>query len=255
MSAAPAVEKVSPRVVILPSRASLGRAAAADVAAEMRSRLAAGGTVRMVFAAAPSQLETLHELVGAPGIDWSRVTAFHLDEYLGLPDDAPQRFGNWLRAALFDRVPFSAVHLLRPDDDPQRRAREYADLLAEAPLDIVCLGIGVNGHLAFNDPPVADLDDPLSVKIVELDETCRAQQVDDGGFAEIADVPSHAVTLTIPRLLSAARLFCVVPGRSKRAAVTAALREPIGTQWPATALRTHPDCTLYLDEESAADVR
>jgi len=157
MSAAPAVEKVSPRVVILPSRASLGRAAAADVAAEMRSRLAAGGSVRMVFAAAPSQLEMLHELVGAPGIDWSRVTAFHLDEYLGLPDDAPQRFGNWLRAALFDRVPFSAVHLLRPDDDPQRRAREYADLLAEAPLDLVCLGIGVNGHLAFNDPPVADL--------------------------------------------------------------------------------------------------
>ena len=241
----------SPQVRVFPDRDSLGRAAAADVADELRSRLASQDGVRMVFAAAPSQREMIDRLREEPGIDWSRVTAFHMDEYIGLPPEAPQRFGNWLGDGLFDRLPFGAVHLLRPDEDPQRCAQEYGDLLAGAPLDIVCLGIGVNGHLAFNDPPVADLDDPLPVKVVELDETCRAQQVDDGSFARFAEVPTHALTLTVPRLLDAARLFCVVPGRSKQAAVASALHDPVGPACPATALRTHPDCTLYLDQESA----
>nr|KEP24211.1 glucosamine-6-phosphate deaminase [Georgenia sp. SUBG003] len=229
----------------------MGQAAADDVANELRTRLAQQDQVRMIFAAAPSQSDMLDALRAADGIDWSRVTAFHMDEYLGLPEGAPERFSAWLRAALFDHLPFAAVHLIEPGDDPERTAAEYAALLAEAPIDLVCLGIGQNGHLAFNDPPVADLDDPLDVKVVDLDDACRQQQVDDECFPTFEDVPERAVTLTIPRLLAADRLFCVVPGAAKRTAVERALTAPISAADPATALRTHPDVTLYLDRESA----
>ncbi len=242
-----------PRMRVFDDRAAMGAVAAADVAAELRARLARQPEVRMVFAAAPSQQEMLENLVTEEGIDWPRVTAFHMDEYLGLAPGAPERFARWLDVALFDRVPFGAVHRLDPDGNPEAEAVRYGALLGEAPLDIVCLGIGQNGHLAFNDPPVADLADPLAVKIVDLDESCRRQQVDDGCFASLDLVPRRAITLTIPRLLDAARLFCVVPGSAKRAAVNAALTEPVGPEHPATALRTHPDVTLYLDAGSAPD--
>ena len=207
----------------------------------------------MIFAAAPSQSEMLAELTVSPDIDWSRITAFHMDEYLGLAREAPQRFGLWLRRAIFDRVPFAAVHLLEPDTDPEATATEYAEKLGTSAIDIVCCGIGSNGHLAFNDPP-ADLDDPLDVKIVTLDIACRQQQVDDGCFDRLDQVPTHALTLTIPRLLAADRVFCCVPGALKRAAVRRALRDPISGLVPATALRTHSNWSLYLDQDSAADL-
>ncbi|MFC5233253.1 6-phosphogluconolactonase [Pseudonocardia zijingensis] len=235
-----------PGVRSFPDRAAMGAAAAADIAEELRSRLSAQGAVRVIFAAAPSQSDMLDRLVAAPGVDWTRVTAFHMDEYIGLAADDPARFANWLDRAIFTRLPFAEVHRIDPEADPAT----YAKLLAEAPIDVVCLGIGQNGHLAFNDPPVADLDDPEDVKIVELDRTCRQQQVDDGAFPTFADVPTHAVTLTIPRLLNATRLFCVVPGAAKRQAVEQALHAPISAADPATALRTHPDVTLYLDAEA-----
>jgi glucosamine-6-phosphate deaminase len=237
-----------------PDRTTLGREAAADVAAFLRDRLASKENVRVVFAAAPSQQETLEALAETPDLDWSRVTAFHMDDYLGLPEDAPQRFGTWLKRVIFDKVPFGSVHLMRTDGDPDARSKEYAELLAEAPIDAICLGIGVNGHIAFNDPPVADLDDPLAVKVVELDDVCRQQQVDDGGFPTFDDVPERAITLTVPRLLDADRLFCMVPGAAKAPAVRRALHDDISTACPATALRTHPDCTLYLDAESASEL-
>lgn len=232
----------------------MGRAAAADVAEELRARLDSQQNVRMVFAAAPSQQEMLDALANEPGIEWQRVAAFHMDDYVGLPADAPERFGNWLRAALFDRLPFQAVHLIDAVKPPETAAAEYAAELAAAPIDIVCLGIGVNGHIAFNDPPVADLDDPLDVKVVELDETCRRQQVDDGCFPSFDAVPTHAITLTVPRLLNAGRLFCVVPGPAKAPAVRRTLNDEIGTACPATALRTHEHCTLYLDRDSASEL-
>lgn len=225
---------------------ALGRAAAADIAAALARRLERGPEVRMIFASAPSQETTLHALAALPGIDWRRVTAFHMDEYRGLAAGAPQRFGTWLRRALFDRVPIGAVHLI----DPDAPAEDYARLLAAAPIDITCLGIGVNGHLAFNDPP-ADLHDPALVKVVDLDETSRRQQVDDGCFATLDEVPRRAVTLTVPALLSADEVFCMVPGARKRDAVTAALHGPIDGRLPASALRTHPRCVVYVDEESA----
>jgi glucosamine-6-phosphate deaminase len=242
-----------PRLRRLSDPEALGEAAAHDIAAALIRRLEARPEVRMIFASAPSQEATLRRLAARPGIDWPRVTAFHMDEYLGLDAGAPQRFGNWLREVLLDRVPIGTAHLIDPGGDPRATAEAYARLLATAPIDLTCMGIGVNGHLAFNDPP-ADLEDPSPVRIVELDEVSRRQQVDDGCFDSLTAVPHRAITLTIPALLSAEEIFCMVPGARKRAAVAAALHGPIGGLLPASALRTHPHCTIYVDEESAPDV-
>jgi glucosamine-6-phosphate deaminase len=241
------------RVRSFATRTTMGREAARDIAAAIRARLAVAANVRMIFAAAPSQQDMIEALIAESAVDWGRITAFHMDEYIGLAADAPQRFAAWLGRHLFDRVPFAAAHPLLPEPDPCAAAEGYAALLAAAPIDIVCLGIGVNGHIAFNDPPVADFADPLDVKFVELDAVCRRQQVDDDCFSDLAAVPQRAITLTIPRLLRADRLFCVVPGAHKREAVARTLRGPVTTACPASVLRRHPDCTLYLDAESNPD--
>lgn len=237
------------------TRRDLGAVAAAEIAAKLRGCLARQDQVRMVFAAAPSQSDVLAALVAAEGVDWSRVVAFHMDDYIGLPADAPERFGNWLGRYVFDLLPFGEVHRMLPGADPHATAREYAALLDAAPIDVIQLGIGVNGHIAFNDPPVADFKDPLDVKVVDLDVVCRQQQVDDDCFATLADVPPQAITLTIPRLLRAGKLFCMVPDRAKRNAVDAALNGPITTACPASILRTVDNCTLYLDPDSDPDVK
>ena len=243
------------RVCSFATRAAMGHAAAHDIADALRTRLASQAAVRMVFAAAPSQAEMLAELVAMPGLDWSRVTAFHMDEYIGLADDAPQRFARWLEGHLFAKLPFAQVHVIQTGPDAQEAAVAYARLLDAAKIDLVCLGIGVNGHIAFNDPPVADFADPFDVKLVPLDDICRQQQVDDGCFSSINAVPTHALTLTIPRLLRADRLFCVVPGLQKRRAVEQTLYGSVSTACPSTILRQHPDCTLYLDAEADPDSR
>ena len=235
------------------TRAAMGRAAAIDTANEMRLRLRQQELLRMIFAAAPSQSEMLDALAAAPEIDWRRVIAFHMDEYLGLPAQAPQRFASWLDTRLFSRVPFGNVHRIAAGPDARAAAEDYAALLNAAPVDIICLGIGVNGHIAFNDPPVADFNDSLDVRIVKLDEICRQQQVDDQCFTALKDVPVRALTLTIPRLMRGGRLFCVVPGPMKRAAVKAALHGPVSAACPASILRRHAACTLYLDLESDPD--
>jgi len=240
-------------VNIFPDRQSMGVAAAKDVAIALKLKLLQIQNVRMVFASAPSQREMLTSLARIEGIDWSRVTVFHMDEYIGLDPTAPQRFGVWLKSQLFDRVSPGCIHLLYPDPDPERSAADYAALLAEFPIDIVCMGIGVNGHLAFNDPPVADFEDSEDVKIVQLDEDCRQQQVDDKCFASLNQVPTTAVTLTLPRLMRTEQIFCVVPGAQKKAAVNAALHGPMSVACPASILRTHANCALYLDKESEPD--
>jgi glucosamine-6-phosphate deaminase len=247
------IEKPAPLPFVAKSRGAMGQKAAEDISGELRRRLQSQQSVRIIFAAAPSQSEMLTALILMPDVDWSRVTAFHMDEYLGLASEAPQRFGLWLRRAIFDRVPFAAVHLLEPGADPEATAAEYADRLAGSPIDIVCCGIGSNGHLAFNDPP-ADLNDPSDVKVVKLDTACRQQQVDYRCFDRFDDVPTHALTLTIPRLLAADRIFCCVPGALKQTAVRRTLQDPISGLVPATALRTHSNWSLYLDEDSAADL-
>ena len=235
------------------TRADMGAAAATDIAIALRERLSTQPNVRMVFAAAPSQAEMLGVLASTPGIDWGRVTAFHMDEYIGLDPASPARFANWLDAHVFTRLPFAAVHRMTPEPDADAEVARYAALMNEAPIDFVCLGIGVNGHIAFNDPPVADFNDPVDVKIVELDDICRQQQVDDDCFPDLGSVPHHAITLTVPRLMRADRLFCVVPGAVKRDAVSKALHAPLSTECPASILRTHAACTLYIDKDSDPD--
>jgi glucosamine-6-phosphate deaminase len=241
------------RVQVFADRRAMGIAAAADAARRISVLQREQGEVRIVFAAAPSQNEFLEALVASSDIDWNRVTAFHMDEYIGLSEDAPQRFSRFLSERLFGLVSLRHVHLMESGGAlaPQASCERYAELLGEKEIDIVCLGIGENGHIAFNDPPVADFNDPHTVKIVELDHACRQQQVNDGCFAAIDEVPTHAMTMTIPALLSARHLFCMVPGLTKKAAVAATLQGPIMTQCPASVLRTHPDCTLYLDQDSA----
>ena len=196
--------KDSLAVRIYADRTAMGAAAARDGAALLRRLLAQQDTVRAVFAAAPSQNEFLEALCAAPDIDWKRVTAFHMDEYVGLDAAAPQGFGNFLRARVFDRLPFGQVCYLNGNaPDVEAECSRYAGLLAQAPIDIVFMGIGENGHIAFNDPPVAEFDDPAAVKVVALDEVCRNQQVHDGCFADIGQVPTHALTLTVPTLAGA----------------------------------------------------
>jgi len=232
------------------TREEMGAKAAADIATELRSLLAKQKGVRMIFAAAPSQAEMLEALRKEPGIDWTKVTAFHMDEYIGLPKGARQRFAEWLKRYIFDHLPFGEVNLIEPGDDPQATADAYAAKLKAAPIDIVCCGIGTNGHLAFNDPP-AVFDDPKTVKVVELDVECRRQQVEDECFATLKDVPTHALSVTIPGLLSARKLFCVVPGTMKREAVRRTLTESVNPMCPATILKTHPGVKMYLDRNSA----
>lgn len=232
------------------SSAKMGIAAADDFASELCRRLDTQEQVRVAFASAPSQSEFHEALASRTDLDWSRVEAFHIDEYIGLPESAPQRFANWLKQSLFDRCPFGAVHLIEPQGTAETSVRNYASLLNAAPVDIACLGIGTNCHLAFNDPQVADFSHPDDVGIVELDDICRQQQVDDGCFESISAVPKRAVTLTIPMLLSAKRIHCIVPGRAKRHAVWRTLHDPIAEVCPSTILRTHRNCDLYLDQDS-----
>ena len=242
-------KKDTMRVCIYDSRKSMGVGAAEEAVAYIKDLLAIKEEVNIIFAAAPSQNEFL-EAVALSDIDWSRVNAFHMDEYIGLPKEAPQGFGNFLRRAIFDKVPFKSVSYLNGQIEPQRACEEYTRLLMENPVDVVFMGIGENGHIAFNDPHVAHFDDSEVVKVVDLDEKCRRQQVNDGCFATIDDVPTHAMTLTIPTLTKAARLFCVVPAATKAWAVNETVNGTIDEHCPASIMRLHPAATLYVDSDS-----
>ncbi|TMV52995.1 glucosamine-6-phosphate deaminase [Paenibacillus mesophilus] len=238
------------KVNVYANRQDLGTSAGRAAAATIKELLGRKDRIRMIFAAAPSQNEFLETLSSDPDIDWSRITAFHMDEYIGLPNDAPQKFSRFLCERLFDKVKPGQVHLIDSSNTIEAECKRYGDLLREAPIDIVCLGIGENGHIAFNDPPVADFDDPFTIKAVELDDACRQQQVNDGCFPTFGDVPTHALTLTIPTMMSADHLYCMVPGPTKRNAVNRTLNGTISTECPSTVLRRHPDCTLYVDRDS-----
>jgi glucosamine-6-phosphate deaminase len=175
-----------------------------------------------------------------------------MDEYVNLPADAPQGFGNFLRRAIFDKVPFASVNLIGTDADSEATCARYDALLTEHPVDIVCMGIGENGHIAFNDPHVADFNDPLKIKKVDLDQKCRQQQVNDGCFQTIDQVPTHALTLTIPTLYNVENVFCVVPAASKAEAVKNTVTGPVSEACPASILRRHANAILYVDADSSA---
>ena len=234
------------------TRAQMGATAAADIRDRILQLLQEKESINMIFAAAPSQNEVLQGLAEDPSIPWERINACHMDEYIGLPADAPQCFGNFLRRHLFDKVPLRTVHCIDSTATPEEAAAEYTRLLQENPTDIVVMGIGENGHIAFNDPGFADFSDPETVKTVVLDAVCRQQQVNDGCFAALEDVPKYALTLTVPALMAAPWKFCIVPAKSKAWAVQQTLQGPVTDQIPASVLRLQPGAVLYLDKESGS---
>ena len=241
------------KVNIYESRKAMGDAAAADIKACILSLLEKKESINMIFAAAPSQNEVLAALATDRDIPWERVNAFHMDEYIGLPKGAPQRFGNFLNDHIFGLAPFKSVNYIDASaQDAEAECTRYTKLLQDNPTDIVVLGIGENGHIAFNDPPVADFQDDKLIKPVTLDEICRNQQVNDGCFATIDDVPKTALTLTVPALFAGKYLFCIVPAKTKAEAVKNTVHGAISEACPASILRRHENAILYLDPDSSA---
>ena len=243
------------KVEIHPSRDAAGRAAATAAAFALKELAVSHQDIAVIFATGASQFETLAILTSMVDLPWDRVRGFHMDEYVGLRDDHPASFRRYLRERLTSRVRMQAFHEIDGNaPDPDRTARAYAETMRASNPQLCLLGIGENGHLAFNDPPVADFNDPLDAKVVELDAMCRQQQLAEGWFPSIDDVPASAITLTIPALMRVPKLIASVPGPRKAAIVRRTIQDPISTACPATILRTHPDVTLYLDPDSASEL-
>ena len=241
-------------IEVFETREEMGEQAGKDIAAYMRELLETQETVNVMFAAAPSQNETLKTLC-SQNLPWERVNAFHMVESVGLDAGHPSGFRNYLKRTIFDRFTFCSVNLIDGNaKDPEQAVNEYDALLRDMPLDICILGIGENGHLAFNDPGVAMFDDPVRVKVVELDEMCRMQQVHDGCFEDISQVPTHALTVTVPALCAAKRMFCSVPGPTKAEAVKRMVNGAVDETCPATILRRHASAVMYLDRDSAKEI-
>ena len=239
------------RVQVFQTRTEMGYSAGCDAAAYIKKLLQSKEFINVMFAAAPSQNDILAELIKDTEIDWSRINAFHMDEYIGLAPEHPAGFHNYLNRNIFGLKNFRMVHLINGNaEDPQAEADRYGRLLKENELDVCILGVGENGHIAFNDPPVADFDDPQLVKIVMLEDCCRQQQVNDGCFSNIDQVPTHALTVTIPSLMKAKAMFCCVPTATKADAVKRMVHGDISIECPATILRKHGCAHLYVDADA-----
>lgn len=251
------MEPIMKKVVNLPvyifeNRKDMGKAAAIDAAKRINAVIEKNGVANVVFAAAPSQDDLLENLL-KQDIDWTKVRGFHQDEYVGIDESEPAGFGNFLRRAIFDKVPFKELHyLLCKADEAEAKCASYTGLLKKYPIDLIFLGIGENGHLAFNDPAVADFNDPKTVKVVELDDVCRQQQVNDGCFPNLDAVPKQAMTVTMSFLMNVPEAICVVPTIRKANAVYNALCGEVTTACPSSILRNHPNAALYLDKDSAS---
>ncbi len=252
MDAVRTIQRDKLKAEIFRSRAEMGRAAATAAVKRIKQLALTKEEINIVFAAAPSQNEFLECLIQDKGVQWGKINGFHLDEYIGLDDEAPQSFGNLLNRAVFQKVKFKSIYYLNGNAaNLEEECSRYSELLQRHPLDMAFLGIGENGHLAFNDPPTADFSDKSSVKVVKLEEACRNQQVNDGCFTSLSEVPEYAFTLTIPAILSAREIYCVVPGKTKAEAVKNALFGPVAETCPASVLRKHEAAKLYMDMDSA----
>ncbi len=243
-------------VEVYASPDELGSAAAGYTARTLQEGIAHNGRAVLILATGSSQFAFLAALRRITTVDWDRISVFHLDEYVGMPDRHPASFRRYLRERILDEVRPAQIYFLEGDaPDLEAEVRRYGELLAEHSVDLACIGIGENGHLAFNDPPVADFHDPKRVKVVELDSACRRQQLGEGWFASLEDVPTHALTLTIPSIMQSRCISCVVPDERKAVAVAAALEGPIDTACPASILRRHPNARLFLDRAAASHLR
>ncbi|MEG1407774.1 MAG: glucosamine-6-phosphate deaminase [Ruthenibacterium sp.] len=239
---------------IYETRQEMGADAAKDVAVCIRKLLSEKDEINCIFAAAPSQNEFLAALAANNSIEWERVNAYHMDDYVGFALGDPRSFNGFLANAIFSKVPFKSINLLNGENTPDAECKRYEALLQQNPTDIVLMGIGENGHIAFNDPAVADFEDEHLVKLVELDGTCRQQQVNDGCFPTLFDVPKNAFTVTIPGLMRAEHVFCIVPGAQKAAATAHALTGPINESCPASILRRHNNVQMYIDRACASQL-
>ena len=242
------------KVKIMENRTEMGKVAAEDIYNTIKHLLSEKQEINMIFAAAPSQNDVLESLIAYSDIEWGRINAFHMDEYIGLGENLRDRsFGTFLTEHIFGKVPFKSINLINSTaTDAVAECERYTKVLNSNPTDIVVMGIGENGHIAFNDPWVAKFDDEQVVKVVDLDEVCRRQQVNDGCFESIDLVPKQAMTLTCPTLTRAPHLFCIVPAKTKAQAVYNTINGEISEDCPATILRKQNDATLYLDGDSSA---
>lgn len=240
-------------VKVFDTRNAMGEDAGKEAAACIRQLLKEKEEINIIFAAAPSQNETLETLIKEPGIEWERINAYHMDEYVGLAPEHPAGFRNYLNRTIFEKMPFKTINLINGNaEDAYEEAKRYGELLKTHPVDICLLGVGENGHLAFNDPGVAEFDDPVRAKVVPLDEVCRQQQVNDGCFEKIDEVPTHAITVTIPGLTAAKYMFCSVPAATKARAIKDMLSGEVTEKCPASILTEHEAAVLYLDKDSSA---
>lgn len=241
-------------VKVMPNRDEMGKVAAADIYEKINELLSQKDEINMIFAAAPSQNDVLAHLIEYTDIPWNRINAYHMDEYIGLlEEDKDKSFSYYLTEHIFGKVPFKSVNLINSTaTDAKAECKRYAGLLKKNPTDIVVMGIGENGHIAFNDPHVADFNDTELVKVVSLDDVCRNQQVNDGCFEKIDDVPRYALTLTVPALMNAKYNFCVVPAPTKAWAVNRTITGEISEECPATILRRKDNAIMYCDADSAS---
>ncbi|WP_198680007.1 6-phosphogluconolactonase [Aureibaculum luteum] len=235
---------------VFPNKTATGVAAGKAIETCIVKLQSTQTSVRIIFAAAPSQDSMLAYITNSKLIDWNKVTAFNMDEYIGLEPDSPELFSSYLNKNLFSKISVKNKNTINVHNGISNELKRYTDLLLDASIDIVCLGIGENGHIAFNDPPVADFNDSETIKVVKLDRACRVQQVNDGCFDSIQSVPEKAITLTIPTLLKGKHLFCVVNGLNKSNAVKDTLTGPITTSCPASILTTHANCKFYFDKDA-----
>jgi glucosamine-6-phosphate deaminase len=240
------------KLEIHPDSQAAGQAAAHAIAECLRQLENDSGNIGVVFATGASQLKMLESLTSLPGLPWSSISGFHLDEYEGISSNHPASFRRYLRERLTDLVPIGKFHEIDGNTtNAAQMCAKYAASLQAAQPQICLLGIGENGHIAFNDPPEADFEDPLAMKGVNLDIACQEQQLAEGWFSSLQEVPRRAFTLTIPTIFHIPRLFLSVPGHRKAEAIRRTIMEPVSTSCPSTILRSHPDATVYLDEESA----
>lgn len=238
------------QTIIVSDREAMGRLVAERAAADLRSAIAGQGSAHLVVATGSSQFEVLDRLASQPDVDWSRITGFHLDEYVGLSSEHPASFCRYLKERFVDRVPLADFHYLRGDADPKQTIERVGGLLTQVTIDVALVGIGENGHLAFNDPP-ADFETEEPYLLVELDEPCRQQQVGEGWFDSLDDVPTHAISMSVRQILQSRKIYCSVPDTRKAEAVRATLEDPISPEVPASILRRHDETLLVIDEAAA----
>ncbi|WP_339748139.1 glucosamine-6-phosphate deaminase [uncultured Rubinisphaera sp.] len=239
------------KIEIFATEQEMGQAAAEAGAEKIRQALAERGEARIIVATGASQFTVLGALVKQPDIDWSKVTGFHLDEYLGLPMSHPASFRGYLKERFVDQVSLKAFHYLDGETDPQEECERVGKLLTEAPIDVAFVGIGENGHLAFNDPP-ADFDTEQPYLVVDLDEACRRQQHGEGWFPTMDDVPTQALSMSVKQILKTSTIICSVPDERKAEAVKNSVEGEVSPDVPASILQTHGDTTLFLDQAAAS---